>query len=90
MEVDYIGMTVNDATPFKSFLERNDGGSINFDCKIMIPLDLKIKIKRSQLKDSIEQLFSNDADIALFYFSGHGYNLNHWRIHHCIRLKERG
>lgn len=64
---------VNDAHSVKSILERNDGGSINFDCKLMTSSGPQDKIKRSQLKDSIEQLFSNDADIALFYFSGHGY-----------------
>ncbi len=64
---------VNDAHSVKSILERNDGGTVNFECKLMTSSGPQDGIKRSQLKDSIEQLFNADVDIALFYFSGHGY-----------------
>src|SRR5690554_4358051 len=64
---------VDDAYAVKAVLERHDGGSINFDCKLLTgtgPTDL---VQRSILKDSIEELFKNDADVALFYFAGHGH-----------------
>lgn len=64
---------VDDAYAVKAVLERHDGGSINFDCKLLTgtgPTDL---VQRSELKDSIEKLFKTDADVALFYFAGHGH-----------------
>ena len=64
---------VNDAHSVKSILERNDGGSINFECKLMTASSSIDKIVRSELKDNIQQLFSTDAKIALFYFAGHGH-----------------
>jgi len=64
---------VDDAHSVKAVLERNDGGSINFDCKILTGTGPTELIKRGTLKDSIEELFKKDADVALFYFSGHGH-----------------
>lgn len=64
---------VNDAHNVKTILERNDGGSVNFDCKLLTASGPSDAIKRSELKDSIEKLFTTDADIALFYFAGHGH-----------------
>lgn len=64
---------VDDAHSVKAILERNDGGSVNFDCKILTSTSPNEIIKRSTLKDSIEELFQKDADVALFYFSGHGH-----------------
>lgn len=64
---------VNDAYNVKSMLERNDGGSINFDCKLLTASSEHDNIDRAELKDDIEKLFKNDAEIALFYFAGHGH-----------------
>lgn len=58
----------NDADAIKSILSRNEDNSINFNVK----LEKNIKTK-SQLRKRIEQCFSGTADIALFYYSGHGY-----------------
>ena len=30
-------------------------------------------VEKGQLKDAVRELFSDDADIALLYFAGHGY-----------------
>ena len=58
----------NDAYAVKSLLETNGDGSPNFD------IELKLNVPtKSDLKTLIIDLFSGDADIALFYFSGHGY-----------------
>lgn len=64
---------VNDAYNVKSVLERNDGGSVNFECKLITASGPTESIKRSDLKDSIEHLFAAKAEIALFYFAGHGH-----------------
>lgn len=64
---------VNDAYSVKSVLERNDGGEVNFDCKIITSTGDSNAINRAKLKDNIEKLFKSDAEIALFYFAGHGH-----------------
>ena len=64
---------VNDAYSVKSMLERNFDGSINFDCKLMTASSDSDAIERCELKDAIEKLFTTKAEIALFYFAGHGH-----------------
>lgn len=64
---------VNDAHSVKAALERHDGGSINFDCKLLTGTNENDSLNRNNLKDSIEELFKQDADVALFYFAGHGH-----------------
>lgn len=64
---------VNDAHNVKSILERNDGGSINFDCKLLTASSDRDAIKRGSLKDDIQKLFKTEAEVALFYFAGHGH-----------------
>ena len=61
---------VNDARLISELLARHEDGSPNFDCKIVTaPHEA---VTRSSLKQSIEALFQHEAEIALFYFSGHG------------------
>lgn len=64
---------VNDAHEVKAVLERHDGGAVNFDCRLLTGTGPTERVNRSELKDQIEQLFKADADIALFYFAGHGH-----------------
>lgn len=64
---------VNDAHDVKSVLERHDGGAFNFDCKLMTGTSPTEKVNRSELKDQIGELFKTDAEVALFYFAGHGH-----------------
>jgi len=64
---------VNDAYEVKSMLERNGDGSVNFDCKLMTASNAHEGIKRGALKDAIQNLFRTPAEIALFYFAGHGH-----------------
>lgn len=64
---------VDDAYAMKSVLERHDGGAVNFDCKLLTGTGETDPVNRGDLKDSIEQLFTTDAEIALFYFAGHGH-----------------
>lgn len=64
---------VNDAFNVKAILERNSDGSVNFDCKLVTASSARDCIERAGLKDDVENLFSTQADIALFYFAGHGH-----------------
>lgn len=64
---------VDDAHAVKAVLERHDGGSVNFDCKLFTGTGPSDLVQRSELKDNIEELFKTDADVALFYFAGHGH-----------------
>jgi len=61
---------VNDAHRMERILAHHDGGAPNFTCKrLTAPHD---RITRSALRESVEALFKQPADAALFYFSGHG------------------
>jgi hypothetical protein len=64
---------VNDAHSVKALLERHDGGAVNFDCHLLTGSGPAEIVKRSLLKDQISELFKADAEIALFYFAGHGH-----------------
>lgn len=57
---------INDATNVHNMLATNGNGSLNFDCKLFTDLN------RTDLIDSIKELFRKKLDIALFYFAGHG------------------
>lgn len=58
----------NDADAMGNILERNEDGSINFHIKKEINVSSK-----AELRHLIKDCFSGDEDIALFYYSGHGY-----------------
>ena len=59
---------VNDANLVAKCLERHENESVN--CFVRKYLDVQDK---GTLKGHIIDCFSGDAEIALFYFSGHGY-----------------
>ena len=61
----------NDANAIGTILESHGDGSPNFGVKIMT--SPSSSITRSTLRESIESLFSGDSNMALLYFSGHGY-----------------
>jgi len=51
-------------------LTRDDDGTPNFSCKLSLaPGEM---ITSHVLRENLQELFVNDADVALFYFSGHG------------------
>lgn len=64
---------VDDAHQVKSVLNRNGDGSKNFDVQIYTATGPTDTISRSEIKDHIKDLFHDDSEIALFYFSGHGH-----------------
>lgn len=59
---------INDASAFGGIIETNGDGSPNFDVRLITDVP-----KKAELKGHIRDLFSSDADTALFYFSGHGH-----------------
>lgn len=59
---------VNDANQIASLLRSNEDGSPNFDIKLEKDIQ-----KKGILRTHIQDLFKGNADVALFYFSGHGY-----------------
>jgi hypothetical protein len=61
---------VNDADAMQSILEHNGDGSVNFSVKKLTDSEVGTK---GILKGHIQECFSGDAGVALFYFSGHGY-----------------
>ena len=64
---------VNDAYSIKTVLDRHSDGTKNFDVNLSVSTGVDSQITRKELKTKIEELFSDKADIALFYFAGHGY-----------------
>lgn len=67
---------VNDANAVAKLLQTNEDGSPNFSVKILTQPSQAVT--RSNLKAALTQLFgdSDEADVALFYFSGHGTENN--------------
>jgi hypothetical protein len=59
---------VSDAAAIATLMERNGDGSPNFDVKLKTDVPTK-----SELKGLIVDLFDGNNDVALFYFSGHGF-----------------
>lgn len=59
---------VNDAISMANLLKDNYDGSKNFDVSLLLDKEAT----RSGIRRGIRQLFKNDDDIALLYFSGHG------------------
>ena len=64
---------VDDAHGVKSVLERNSDGTVNFGVKLLTGTGQVDQVLRSVLRENIQELFADDSEAALFYFSGHGH-----------------
>lgn len=64
---------VDDAHAVKAILERHGDGSVNFDVQLFTGTGATDAVSRGQIKDYVKKLFSDDSEIALFYFAGHGH-----------------
>ena len=62
---------VNDANSIANTIESNGDGSPNFGVRLITSPGADVT--RSNLREAIEQLFSGESDMALLYFSGHGF-----------------
>lgn len=63
---------VADAMSVDAVLSRNEDQTVNFATELLIATDEDTPVKRTQLLENIETLFSDAPDIALLYFAGHG------------------
>ena len=65
---------VSDARRLGALLRRNEDDTPNFDVveQLVPPEDLT----RGGLREAIHELFTHEADVALFYFAGHGTETN--------------
>lgn len=70
--VDDLHGCVNDANSVRAALERNSDGNRNFDVRLLCTSEKKTEITRNELRDLIIELFSGEAEIAVFYYAGHG------------------
>ena len=62
---------VNDAQRMYNILSKHSDTSPNFSCKLLTSDNTRIT--KAKLSEEVKDLFSYDSDIALLYFSGHGY-----------------
>lgn len=62
---------VNDANAVAATLETHGTGSPNF--QVLLMTSPSNEVTRPKLREAIEKLFATDCDIALLYFSGHGF-----------------
>ncbi len=71
---DYSGIPlsccINDVEEMSNILSRNYDNKINFSIKKLLNEDAT----RRNIRSEIKQLFSGDAECALLYFSGHGFD----------------
>ncbi len=64
---------VADAQRMTAVLTSNQDGSPNFECKTLFaPLGHATVVTRSILREQVQRVLKDPADVALFHFSGHG------------------
>src|SRR5690348_231887 len=61
---------VNDANAIASLLRTDENRDPNFHCQMLTAPEQTIS--KASLTQKIDELFAYEADVALFYFSGHG------------------
>ena len=64
---------VNDSFAVKAMLDRHADRSVNFGVKHLTAAGRNDHVDRNQLRQAIENLFSGDGVVSLFYFAGHGH-----------------
>lgn len=65
-----LGGCVNDVNALIPLLARNEDDSPNFDCRVLVSSDGQVT--RSDILSAVDALLAPGADMALFYFAGHG------------------
>lgn len=64
---------VDDAHAVQAVLARHGDGSINVDCRLLTGTGPTDRVMKRDLRDAVATLFKHPAEIALFYFAGHGH-----------------
>lgn len=70
-EINPLNWCENDAVGMQQALSRNSDGSPNFDVQLLTTNNPE-GVRGKLTKQMVRSLFSGDADVALFYFAGHG------------------
>lgn len=65
---DELKGCIEDVENLERVLSRNGDGTVNFDVRVMKDVQ-----SSEEAMEAIDFLFHDDADCALFYFSGHGF-----------------
>jgi hypothetical protein len=85
---------VNDAQRMRIVLEKQQDGSPNFDCRMLLaPQGAGNAVAtRAILRDHLQRLFKDPADVSLFHFSGHGTinNLDGYLVTQDARKYDEG
>lgn len=63
---------VQDAYSVNMVLRENSDGTKNFDTRLVVSVDEASKLSSRKLIELTEELFKDDNEVALFYYSGHG------------------
>src|SRR3954454_14585131 len=61
---------IDDAKRMERLLRRHDDDRVNFDTQLVT--SDREPVTRARLREGVENLFADPADVALLYFSGHG------------------
>lgn len=65
---------INDANRMNEVLARNEDDSINFHTRVVTDETMPVSnITNQKVIELAQELFNGESDIALFYFSGHGF-----------------
>lgn len=72
-KINELSGCVPDAYSVNAVLSDNSDGTKNFDTKLITAIDPRSSINRTDFKAYIKELFKDDNNISLLYFSGHGY-----------------
>jgi hypothetical protein len=81
---------VADAKLMAEVLATNDDGSPNFSCRVLTAPEGRVE--RPDLRKALEQLFRDEADVALLHFSGHGTvnNLGGYLVTQDVKRYDEG
>ncbi|MEK5060523.1 peptidase C14 [Paenibacillus sp. FSL H7-0326] len=72
-KVSLLHGCVNDAYSVKQVLERHSDGTRNFAVAMIAATGESSPLSRKQLREGIVELFKDDSEVALLYYSGHGF-----------------
>lgn len=73
LSVSALHGCVNDSFAVKAMLDRHADGSVNFGVKHMTATGPSDLVKRDELRQGVDDLFSGDGEVGLLYFAGHGH-----------------
>lgn len=71
--VTNLSGAVNDASRVAGVLGRNADESVNFSARLLTATSPATAVTRRSFKEAVLELFAGNSEIALLYFSGHGY-----------------